>query len=280
MRRSGLVRFALAKTTLGRLARRVPGLSGWYSRRALARRDHPGLFVGVYSGYPEALKAIPAQRSAGWDHEAVAGIWVDEIAPMQPSSYAVFLWIDRLLGPGQTLVDFGGSIGLGYFAYQRFRKLPDGSRWVVAEVPAIAEQGRRVAEREHAAALSFVTRLEDAPRADLLLSAGALQYMEESVPGLLERLGSKPRHLIFNKLPLTEAEGYWTLQNFGPAVSPYRVYNEREFLGYFEAHGYRLRDRWQVAELDCQIPFHPEHSLDRFTGLYLALDEEPGVSGP
>ncbi|MEJ0005629.1 MAG: hypothetical protein WDM77_04405 [Steroidobacteraceae bacterium] len=48
--------------------------------------------------------------------------------------------------------------------------------------------------------------MADAPAADIFLSAGAMHYMEESVPGLLERLRNKPRYLLFNKVPVANYE--------------------------------------------------------------------------
>ncbi|MEY2632674.1 MAG: hypothetical protein RIR00_1328 [Pseudomonadota bacterium] len=268
--KTAFAKLMLSRTALGRWCRRLPGLEARYARWALARRDHPGIFSGVYPDYASAAAAIPAWRSSGWDTAESAAIWIDHIAPVRPSTYPVFFWLQALLQPGDTLVDYGGSIGLTYYGYRRRAALPTGSRWVVAEVPHISAQGRQVAEREGVSGeLQFVDSLETAPQGELLLAAGALQYMEHSVPGLLEQLGYRPRHILLNKLPLTQGSSFWSLQNFGPSVSPYCVYNEAEFLAYFSERGYRLRDRWQVAELDCQIPFHPEHGLDSFCGLLL-----------
>src|SRR5205823_10148376 len=111
--------------------------------------------------------------------------------------------------------------------------------------------------------------LASVPQGDILLAAGALQYMSESVPGLLEKLLYRPRHLLLNKVPLTQGAGYWTLNNFGPAVTPYRVYNEAAFMTYFQHAGYRIRDRWTNNDMSCDIPFHPERTVPEFTGLCL-----------
>jgi putative methyltransferase (TIGR04325 family) len=95
--------------------------------------------------------------------------------------------------------------------------------------------------------------------------------MPESIPGLLESLPNAPRYLLLNKLPITPGEDCWTLQNYGPAVTPQRLFNERAFLAYFERHGYVVRDRWQVADLDCPIPFHPRRFIRHFTGFLFEL---------
>jgi putative methyltransferase (TIGR04325 family) len=83
---------------------------------------------------------------------------------------------------------------------------------------------------------------------------------------LLESLAAKPRYVLLNKLPVTPQPDAWTLQNYGPAVTPQRLFNEQVFLGYFSSHGYRLRDRWEVQDLDCLIPFHPERFIRHFSG--------------
>jgi putative methyltransferase (TIGR04325 family) len=217
-------------------------------------------------------------RLTGWDNEASASIWVDNIHQIEPyfippSSYAVLFWLLRLMCEGISLIDFGGSIGLTYYRYRRFASLPAKTRWIVVELPKIVEEGRRVAMREGAHGLEFETAIETVLDCDILLCGGALHYMERSVPGLLEMRAAKPPHVILNMVPLTTGEAYWTLQNYGPAIAPYRVYNEAEFIGYFEKAGYAMKDRWVVPESDCYVPFHPERCVREFAGFYFAKPE-------
>jgi putative methyltransferase (TIGR04325 family) len=256
----------LGRLPVGRWARAIPGLSRAYARSVLAKRDFTGLHSGIYSSYEAALTDIPEWRKAGWDHDSSAQLWVDQIDPVRPSTYPIFFWLGRLFGENQALVDVGGSIGLTYYGYRRLGQLPQGSTWTVVEVGKIAEQGRQIAQREQARGLSFVDSLASIRHCDVLLSAGALQFMPRSVPGLLEALPSAPRYILLNKLPITQGEECWTLQNYGPAVTPNRLFNERQFLGYFSDHGYQLRDRWAVQDLDCLIPFHPERFIREFAG--------------
>lgn len=256
----------LARLPVGRWLRMLPLFPRYYISLIMARTDHTGLHSGVYRSYAEAHADIPPSRLAGWDHEDSATLWLDNIAPVRPSTYMVFFWLSKLYGAGQHLVDLGGSIGLTYYGYRRYSGLPDGARWTVVEVPSLVRQGRQVAEREQAVGLAFLDALPAAPPCDLLLSAGAMQFMECSVPGLLERMAGRPRHILLNKLPVTTGEGFWTLHNYGPAVTPMQVYNRDAFVGYFEQAGYRLKDSWDVEDLDCLIPFHPERFLRCFSG--------------
>jgi putative methyltransferase (TIGR04325 family) len=260
---------SLARTNLGRILRHVPFSQRVYKSFILSRHKYPALFYGIYDTYDEAWADIPKSRLRGWDHPEAASIWIDHVDPVRPSTYPVYFWISRVLRESSTLIDYGGSIGLTYYGYCHRAPLPCGARWIVVELPELVVQGRRTATLQNAQNLLFETELASIPQAEILLSAGALQFMSESVPGLLERLVVRPRHIILNKLPLTEGTAYWTLHNFGPAVTPYHVYNEREFINYFERHGYTIRDRWVNNDMSCDIPFHPERAVPEFAGLYL-----------
>jgi putative methyltransferase (TIGR04325 family) len=66
---------------------------------------------------------------------------------------------------------------------------------------------------------------------------------------------------LLNKLPLNWEPEFWTLDNFGPAVAPYRISNRQAFMSYLEERGYVLRDAWQVTEFKCDIAFHPANHL-------------------
>jgi putative methyltransferase (TIGR04325 family) len=264
-----IVRLCLARTRIGGALGYVPLVRGVYARYALSRRHHPGIFSGVYASYDAALADIPSTRRAGWDNAEATSIWLEQPDPVAPSSYPLFFWLTQIARNDTTLLDYGGSIGLTYYGFQRRAVMPPGLRWVVVEVPRMAEQGRIAATRYSATCLEFVTDIAAAPPADILLSAGALQYMQHSVPGLLEMIAYRPRHIILNKLPLTAGDSYWTLQNFGPAVSPYRIFDKDKFMRYFETAGYAVRDEWPVTDLSCDIPFWPRHSVPRFTGMLL-----------
>jgi putative methyltransferase (TIGR04325 family) len=261
-----LAEIILARLPTGRWLGKLPFFPEFIRERVMARRDHTGLHFGVYKSYAEAYAQIPPSRLAGWDHSESSELWIDQIDPVRPSTYPVFFWLSKLYGENARLLDLGGSIGLTYYGYRRYSKMPANATWTVIEVPKIAEQGRKIAARERATGLSFGSDLAQVGACDLLLSAGALQFMEQSVPGLLERLTEKPRYVLLNKLPMTSGPGFWTLQNYGPAVTPNQIYNENEFIAYFTSAGYKLRDRWAVQDLDCLIPFYPERFVKEFTG--------------
>jgi putative methyltransferase (TIGR04325 family) len=260
---------ALARTPLGSVLRHMPFLEAAYNHRALERHGQSHLLSGIFSSYAQALAGVPRGRPSGWNNEEAAAIWSDCVDPVRPGSYPLFFWLLRLLQPGASIIDYGGSVGLTFYAYHRYARLPEGASWTVVELPLIAAQGQRIAKREGARNLFFTTDISAPEACDILLAAGSLQYMENSVPGLLDLRHAPPHWLLLNKLPLSKGPEFWSLDNFGPAVAPYRVFNEQAFLSYFEQRGYVLRDRWQVAELKCDIAFHPESHLRHHVGLCL-----------
>ena len=261
----------LARLSIGSAFASLPLFRRAYTKLVMRRRDHTGLFSGIYRSHDEALADIPTSRLAGWNNAEAAQLWGDQIDPVRLSTYPVFFWLHRLFTGGMALLDLGGSIGLTYYGYRRYAEFAEDAAWTIVEVPKICEQGAMIARREGAANLRFVSDLAQAPPADLLLSAGALQFMQDVIPGLIEKLPKKPRFVLLNKLPITKQKTCWTLHNYGPAVTPQQLFNEDEFLAYFAGHGYELRDRWMVSDLDCLIPFHPEHFIRHFSGFLFEL---------
>lgn len=257
---------ALCRTTLGGLLGQVPGVRGAYGGWAMHRTNVGGVFSGSYASYDAARAAIPADRLAGWDSDEAAGVFEAPL-PRQPSVYPVLFWLLRLLRAGDRIVDVGGGAAITQRQYTARAALPFGATWTVMETPAVARFGARLATEGKLTGVSFVDGPDDAGLCDVLLSAGALQYMADGAELLDAMLAKQPRIVILNKLPLSDAADYWTLQNFGPAVCPYRIWNREAFMAAVTGRGYVLMDSWMVSELTCDVPFYPDLYVPAFTGL-------------
>ena len=224
------------------------------------------LFSGVYPDFAAALEAIPADRRAGHDHAATAQRFTEDLYRVFPMDYPILFWLNRLLPQCRLLFDWGGNIGISYFAFQRHLQYPPELTWLVSDVPAVVREGRERARQAQATGLQFTDSLERLCEADLLLAAGSLHFIERPF-ALLRAQRALPRHLLFNKVPVYERASAVTLQNLGAALVPNHLFNEAEFLGEIQRLGYRLVDRWET-DLACRIPFYPEYAIDAYKGYY------------
>ena len=270
----------ITQSVFGKILGYVP-LSKVLFRKLIWRRL-PNTFFGVYGSYQDASAAQPQNLAKSWDDAEVAdekaghgsraaserGQSPLEREPAQPSFYATHFWLKQFLSPNMTIVDYGGAGGDAYDLFHRHDTLPEGVVWHVVETPSLAEVGRKRIEAEGLTDLTFGSALEDVESCDILLAAGVLQYVSPDESNLLERLTRKPRYVLLNKMPLHDGEEYWSLQNISAlAATPYRFFNRGEVICYYESRGYRLVDRWLVAELAANIPFAPERQLPHFEGL-------------
>jgi putative methyltransferase (TIGR04325 family) len=252
-------------------AARVPVLrrviEAAYARRFYSATGAVRMFRGVYPDFASAARDLPADRMHGYDNDPSAQRLAEERSRIRPFDYPIMFWLQQLLGAGRLLFDFGGNVGISYFAYRRYLSYPQQLSWLVYDLPAVAALGREIAARESAPGLSFTTSLQQLGAADILLAAGSLQFIDDPF-ALLDSVGAMPRHVLLNKLPVYERPAAVTLHNLGTAVCPYHLFNREQFVKSFEARGYQRVDEWQSPDLGCSIPYFAEHSIPAYTGFY------------
>jgi putative methyltransferase (TIGR04325 family) len=259
------------------VVRRLPGMQGWREARyarEFARHTSlvKNIYRGVFDSYAAAQASIPAARPAGYDNQPSADLYRERTRRVYINDYPMMFWLGRLFEQGSaTVFDVGGHIGVAYYAYQRFIRFPEAVRWTVYDVPAVRAAGMDWAvEHDTLRRLRFTDRYDGAAEADIFFAAGSLQYLEDSLLDVLRNLSRLPHHLLLNSVPVHPSASYFTVQNMGTACCPYRVVAERTFLDGLKAMGYVLRDRWENPHRACEIPFHPEKSLDRYFGFYFS----------
>jgi putative methyltransferase (TIGR04325 family) len=260
---------------LDRIAQ-LPGIDQWRRARfddAFVSGRAVGCCRGVFESYEQAATAAPTTRPIGYDHVEAAGMYHDRLDRVYPSDYPMMLWLQKTFADGaRSVLDLGGHIGIGYYAYQRLVSFPDDVAWRVHDVPAVMEAGRREAlTRDPSSRLGFADRFEAASDADVLFTAGCLQYLPQSLAERLAGLERRPRWLLVNLLPLHEKLSYWTVQSIGTAYCPYRIQHARGFFSDLERLGYRLEDTWENPDKECWVAFEPARSLDRYHGAALRL---------
>lgn len=230
----------------------------------------PGAYHGVYRSFAEARAAFPA-RPLGFDSEAMTTLYDDRLERVFSSDYPALFWLRDALEDARRLFDFGGHVGVSYYAYAKYLQLPEPFCWRVCDMPAIARAGVALAQRRAATGLEFCTDFSECSGSDILLAAGSLQYVETPLAQLLESLAQRPKHIILNKLPLRDGEPFVTVQNTMHALNPYRVDDRRALLSSLGALGYEVVDQWENTDLGCYIPRYPEHSVRTYSGMYLRI---------
>ncbi len=261
---------------LGRLVIKVgervpllrPALNAAYARHFNKAAGRIRIFRGVYPDFATAARDTPPHRQRGYDNDESAAAAIEDRRRIFPFDYPVLFWLAKLLPECKLLFDWGGNVGVTYYAYRRYLTYPPGLRWLVSDLPSTAALGRRLQEQEPASELAFTSTLDELCHADVLLAAGSLHFMEDPFAGL-RAASALPRHVVLNKVPAYEQPSAVTLHNFGTAFCPYHLFNRAEFVGAFERLGYRLVDQWQSPDLGCRIPFFPEHSIPAYSGFYL-----------
>jgi putative methyltransferase (TIGR04325 family) len=243
-------------------------------RRSFRRpfRNVENSYYGVYGDYTQAAAAAREFASqslpASYDVQAASRAYRNQLEAIRVSDYPLLFWLSRLIAAGnRNVFDLGGNIGVTYYGFGRYIEYPHDLRWQVHDMPVVMAAGRqRAAEHDPGRRLSFADAPELADGADVLVSTGALQYLDYTLADLLRRLQRPPANVLVNLTPVHPSRGYFTLQNLSFAVCPYRVMARPEFLADMQALGYRLVDEWQSRERCLSIPFEPGYAIDNYSG--------------
>jgi len=233
------------------------------------------LFRGVYKSFPEALDTAPKSKPIGYDNPEPARMYRDRLNRVYPGDYPVIFWLSKAIERGRcSIFDLGGHIGVAYYSYQKYIEYPANMDWQVCDVKEVTQAGKLLASKKGCGQLSFTNDYHDANGKEIFFASGSLQYLDISLASMIEQLDLRPKDIIVNLTPLHDEMEFVTLQNIGSAFCPYQIFNRDEFISSVCALGYVLIDSWENAEKSCLIPFHPEHSLDHYCGLYFRLDQE------
>jgi putative methyltransferase (TIGR04325 family) len=249
---------------------RLPLTRNWVRRRYdayFAECSDKQLFRGVFESCDQAQASAPATKPLGYDNEASSELYLGDLRA-NAHDYPAMFWIGQSFADGmRTVVDVGGSVGTKYYAFSRLLPFPDDVRWIVHDVPAVVERGRRFAvERKAPQGLSFTTNMADADGIDVLFASGVLQYLPQTLAEILGGLKRPPRRVIVNTAAMHPLRSYFTLNSVGTAFCPYRVQAHGAFVRDVTQTGYTLRDHWQNPAKFIRIPFEQGLDLDTYSG--------------
>jgi len=227
---------------------------------------------GIYGSFAEAMADLPGGKLSGYNHRAVPEFYKTRarIDELNPGDYPILFWLSRLLPDALLVFELGGSIGLGYYSYRKYLLFPPQLRWIICEVPEAVRAGEEIARERNETQLAFTDQRQADGDPDIYATFGALHYIEEPFAEIIASLRARPRHILVNRVPLSEKTAFITLQNNGSWFSPYKVDNLSDFIGSIKSLGYELVDQWDM-DRGVSFLFGPGNTVPRYYGMYFRL---------
>jgi putative methyltransferase (TIGR04325 family) len=252
------------KTLLRKGISRVPGLRHVVARSLFLGPNHnTHRFWGVFPTYAAAKANVPKKFNQGFDAPDLENF---SDTP-QDRDHDTIRILASLLPGARRLFDLGGNVGLIFYQYRSALTYPADFLWTVCDVPYVNEEGEKLAAKRGETQLAFTNDRTEASGADIYMTNGALQYFEQSFASILAELKDKPRHVLVNRIPLTETEPFFTLQHMGYSVVPYHISNLKQFTSGIEALGYRLAESWKNDRF-CDILLRPDRRVPHYYGFH------------
>jgi putative methyltransferase (TIGR04325 family) len=246
-------------------------------RQFFAAHEWRGLHFGVFDSFA-AAREYGARHGVAAHYDMDHTWWLGVQSSVHLHDYPTLYWLNRVLAEGSKIADLGGSVGVSYYACKTFLSVHASIEWLVCELPHVVEKGRALARERGANALHFTESFQDFEAHDVLLAAGALQYVDPTIKELLQTLRRPPRYLLINRIPVHESKAYVTLQNTGCAIAPSHVFNKKVFQSELQSLGYETLDEWSCPYHSISIPLHPDHSVSEFKGFFFERRSESSPS--
>ncbi|MGC4059410.1 MAG: TIGR04325 family methyltransferase [Aquabacterium sp.] len=263
------------------LHRRVDALADWpllgdlvqrQARDAFVANRDQNLFYGVHETWDEAVAAAQSFGRSGYDNPESARLYQHRTR-MDQHDYPSLYWLTRSLQEGMKGVfDVGGAIGIKFMAFREPLSAWPDLDWCVQDVPAMVEQGRKLAqERGDTARLRFTDRFAEGEGQDVLFASGVLQYLPQTLGELLAGWQRLPKRIVINTAAIHPERAFFTVNSLGTAFCPYRIQTQASLVRGLTSLGYRLRESWVNPDKPMVIPFKPEWSLRHYSGFCLDL---------
>lgn len=228
------------------------------------------LYRGIYPSYEAAAQALPSGNLQGFGHDVIVNYFEGEECLWKNHDYPAAFWLREALRTENTVFDLGGGWGQSYYAYGPYIDYRPELRWTVCDVEAFVNRGRKVAAERVATHLEFTCNPDDLSGSRILLTGGALQYLKDDLSSILDRLDSKPKHIIINRVPMYGGSDYYTIQRMIHSYAVYKIMNRESFIKRITDRGYELRDSWDQPRA-VNVMFHPECLVTAYFGFYFIL---------
>ncbi len=240
--------------------RAMPGI--YQVRRSRYRKkflyEGQGTFFGRFNTYHDALGYLPEKLRSTYDNNDLVEINIDMFSQVQIFDWPVMFYLQDRANKGRlsAVTDFGGHVGVKYYAYSPFLQFSESFLWQAVEVPAMVEAGKK-RPGEGNRSLRFYERIEDTAPCDVLLCSGVLQYSPLTIEEIIGRMPKRPAMVILSRVSTLEAEGLYTLENFNDVKIPHRIFSLNELEQSRQTIGYSKLAHWHIPHRDFEIPFEP-----------------------
>jgi putative methyltransferase (TIGR04325 family) len=209
-----------------------------------------GHYRGRFRTSEDARNSLPSAQRTTYDDEALASIGIESYSTIHLFDWPILVFCQKLMRQNHlhVVTDFGGHVGVKFYAFQEMLELPEDFHWQVVDVPAIINEGRRRLPPEiHS--LSFFERVEETAACDALLCSGVLQYVDLSLEEIIARLPGKPHMIFVNKVPVSSKQGFFTIETFVKSL-PCHIFGPDELTSARQHLGYRLAANWPIPHRD------------------------------
>jgi putative methyltransferase (TIGR04325 family) len=206
-----------------------------------------GAYWGHFRTSEEAGSFMRSSNRSTYNNNEIVQFNIDLFYGIQFFDWPVLFFLQTLLRENRLRVvtDFGGHVGVKFYAYRDLLDLPPDFIWQVYDLPAMVAEGRRRMPAG-TTGLQFFDDLESTAPCDVLICSGVLQYAESTVEQIIGRLPAKPHMVILNKVAVFDTESFYTLENYGRYWLPYRIFTPKELEETRVRLGYTLASNWTV----------------------------------
>ncbi len=214
-----------------------------------------GPYRGRFKSSQEATESLPAARRSTYDNDEFVSINVESFSQVHSFDWPVLFFLQRLIHERalRVVTDFGGHVGVKFYAYRGLLDFPEDLRWQVVEVPAMVREGRRRVPAG-VTSLEFFERLEETTACDVLICSGALQYAGVPLTELVERAPQKPKVVVLNKVPVSSrGADFFTLERFGATAIPNHIFSAEMLDEARLRLGYTLAASWTIPDRDFAV---------------------------
>jgi putative methyltransferase (TIGR04325 family) len=260
------------KDKISALLKRNQVLSIPFRRRfdnIFLQATHMNLFRGKYPSFEAASKELPTHKHTGYNNENSAQMYDERLSRIHYTDYPVLFWLQQIISKDKSelkVFDYGGHIGVSYYAYQKVIHFPENLKWTTYDVEAVVERGKTVAIERRADRIQFQKTLDKLPDANVFFASGSPQYSPDFFKDIESLLQSK--YVLLNMIPCSSEADFYTINNIGTAFCTYRIFSSTSLENHFKKLGYEILDSWTNEGKECDLSYTTDTKVN-YKGWYM-----------